>query len=49
MSEVRTAHIAEEAKFTCPQLRPLPPIADVKRAAARSQKIMDMNNLVTPC
>ena len=27
---------------------PLPPIADVKRAAPMSQKIMDMNNLVPP-
>ena len=38
--------VSQEAEFTCPQLTP-PPTADVKRAAPRSQKIMDMNILST--
>ena len=37
------------AKTTCPQLTPLPPIAEVKREAAVSQKTMVMNNLEAPC
>jgi hypothetical protein len=41
-------HDIAGVKVTCPQLMPLPPIADVKREAAMSQKTMDMNNLVAP-
>jgi len=39
---------AEQAKITYTQLRPLPPIIDVKRAAPMSQRTMDMNILFVP-